>query len=308
MLPRLRLTAGTRYEISQNSLGFTTEGYFGSGPPTGFSGAAKGSATTPKIAASFDASPSTMVYASAAEGFRDGGVNRPVPIPLCTADLALFGLTQAPKTYGSDSLWSYELGVKSHALEDSLVVNTALYDIRWSHIQNNIPLPTCTFNFFDNVGSAEIRGVELELRGRFLERLTATLSGNYTSTKIVEPAPLIGVMKGDHVPGVPDYSIAATIEYTQVLVSGVQGFTRANAHWTGSSQGEILHSDPDFYRPPYVVTGASIGFRRSNYEVSLFVKNLLNENEPIQRTYNASVEYGVTVTPRTYGLSGTYSF
>jgi iron complex outermembrane receptor protein len=306
VLPGLKVTAGARYEKANENLSFVTDGYFGGGTPP-FSSSAKGHALTPKAVIAYDVSDSTMVYASAAEGFRDGGVNRPVPIPLCSADLAGLGLTQAPADYKSDKLWSYELGVKSH-LQNSVVMTGALYDIRWNNIQTDIILPTCTFDIKDNIGSAESRGVEAQVDAHVSDHVALTLGGNYTSAKIVEPVTLLGVQKGDHVPGVPDYSVNASAEYSQPFEFGGRGNVRLNSQWIGSSQGTIIHGDPDFRRPSYFVMGASGGVRWSNFDVSLFITNLLNENKVIQRPNIAGVEYGIRVRPRTYGIGGTYSF
>jgi iron complex outermembrane receptor protein len=307
VLPGLKLTAGARYEEANEDLSFTTDGYFAGGTPP-FSSSTKGHALTPKAVIAYDVSESTMVYASASEGFRDGGVNRPVPVPLCSADLAGLGLTQAPTDYKSDKLWSYELGVKSRALQNSIVMTGALYDIRWNDIQTDIILPTCTFDIKDNIGSAESKGVEAQLDAHVNEHVSLTLGGNYTSAKIVEPVTLLGVEKGDRVPGVPDYSINASAEYSQPFEFGGRGKVRLDAQWIGTSQGTIIHDDPDFNRPSYFVMGASGGVRWGNYDVSLFITNLLNDDKTIQRPNVAGVEYGIRVPPRTYGIGGTYSF
>ncbi len=133
ILPGLKVTAGARYEKATEELSFNSLGYFASGAP--FSGSTTGYKTTPKGVISYEFGK-TMVYASAAEGFRDGGINRPVPIPLCSPDLATLGLTQAPPSYKADSLWSYEVGAKSRALSNALSVSGSLFDIRWNNIQN----------------------------------------------------------------------------------------------------------------------------------------------------------------------------
>ena len=307
LLPGLKVTAGARYEKANEDLSFVTDGYFGGGTPP-FSSSARGHALTPKAVIAYDISDSTMVYASAAEGFRDGGVNRPVPIPLCSADLAGLGLTQAPADYKSDKLWSYELGVKSRALQNSVVMSGALYDIRWNNIQTDIILPTCTFDIKDNIGSAESRGVEAQFDAHITDRVAVTLGGNYTSAKIVVPVTLLGVQRGDHVPGVPDYSVNASAEYSQPFEFGGRGRVRLDAQWIGSSQGTIIHGDPDFNRPSYFVMGANSGMRWGNVDVSLFITNLLNDDKVIQRPNVAGVEYGIRVRPRTYGIGGTYSF
>jgi outer membrane receptor protein involved in Fe transport len=307
VLPGLKLTAGARYEQASESLWFVSAGYFGSGAAP-FASSATGSALTPKAVVSYDVAPTTMVYLSAAEGFRDGGINRPVPIPLCSADLAGLGLTQAPNAYQSDKLWSYELGVKSRQMEESVVLTGALYDIRWNDIQTDIILPTCTFDIKDNIGSAESKGFEGEVDAKLNEHVRVTLGGNYTSAKIVEPVTLLGVEKGDRVPGVPDYSINTSAEYSTPFEFGAKGNVRVNAQWIGTSQGTIIHTDPDFERPSYFVMGASGGLRWPQWNVALFVTNLLNDDKVIQRPNVAGVEYGIRVPPRTYGIGGTYSF
>jgi iron complex outermembrane recepter protein len=307
LLPGLKATVGARYEEANEDLSFTTAGYFGGGTPP-FASSAKGHALTPKAVLAYDVSDTTMVYASAGEGFRDGGVNRPVPVPLCSADLAGLGLTQAPTDYKSDKLWSYELGVKSRALENSLVMTGALYDIRWNNIQTDIILPTCTFDIKDNIGSAESRGFEAQADARLGDHVSLSLGGNYTSAKITVPVTLLGVERGDRVPGVPDYSINAAAEYTQPFDFGAKGRARINGQWIGTSQGTIIHGDPDFDRPAYFVMGANVGMRWTGLDLSLFITNLLNEDKAIQRPDVAGVEYGIRVRPRTFGIGGTYSF
>jgi outer membrane receptor protein involved in Fe transport len=305
ILPGLKVTAGARYEKATEDLSFNSLGYFASG--AAFSGSTTGYKTTPKGVISYEFGK-TMVYASAAEGFRDGGINRPVPIPLCSQDLAALGLTQAPPSYKADSLWSYELGAKSRALSNALSVSGSLFDIRWNNIQTDIILPTCTFDIKDNIGSAENRGVELEMTARASSDLKLTASGNFTDARITQPVSILGVERGDHVPGVPRYQFAAAIDYTHPVLENAAGRLDLNSQWVGPSQGTIFHSDPDFSRPAYFVMGGSAGLQWQRFDLSLFVTNLLDQHKVLQRPNIALVEYGVTVRPRTVGLSGNYSF
>ena len=67
------------------------------------------SPTTVNVAA--PPAPNVTVNAQASKGFRLGGVNDPLNLPLCNAqDAALFGGFQ---DYDDESLWNYEVGVKS---------------------------------------------------------------------------------------------------------------------------------------------------------------------------------------------------
>jgi outer membrane receptor protein involved in Fe transport len=250
----------------------------------------------------------TLLYASAAEGFRDGGINRPVPVPLCSADLAGLGFANSPPSYAADSLWSYELGAKSRALNDAVTLSGAVFDIRWNNIQNDIILPTCTFDIKANIGSAESRGVEFELNARVNEHLRFNLGGNYTSAKITEPVTALGVERGDHVPGVPSYSVSTSVDVTEPVLSGALSVLNLNGQWVGPSQGTIFHDDPDFERPAYFVMGGSAGIKWTRLDLTLFVTNLLDQHKVLQRPNIALVEYGITVRPRTVGLGANYSF
>jgi len=301
----LKLTAGARYEKANESLSFTSLGFFSSGEP--YSGSATGSKMTPRFSVSYELGK-TLLYASASEGFRDGGINRPVPEPLCSADLAGLGFAHSPPSYAADSLWAYELGAKSRALGDALSLSGALFDIRWNNIQNDIILPTCTFDIKANIGSAESRGVELELNARLNEHLRWNLGGNFTSAKITVPVSVLGVERGDRVPGVPKYSIATSFDYSRAVTGDAQGTVNLNAQWVGPSQGTIFHSDPDFERPAYFVLGGKAGLQWSRFDVSLFVTNLLNQDKVIQKPNIALVEYGMRVRPRTIGVSASYQF
>jgi outer membrane receptor protein involved in Fe transport len=304
-IPHLKITAGARYEKSTEDLSFNSAGFFSSGEP--YSGSAEGSKVTPRFSIAYELDR-TLLYASAAEGFRDGGINRPVPVPLCSADLAGLGFSGSPPSYKQDSLWSYELGAKSRTAGGALNLSGALFDIRWDNIQTDVLLPTCTFDIKTNIGSAESRGVELELNAKLNENLRLNFGGSYTSAKITEPVSVLGVERGDRVPGVPSYSISTSLDYSQPVLRDALATYNLNAQWVGPSQGTILHGDPDFDRPAYLVMGANAGVKWNRLNLSLFVTNLLNQDKIIQRPNIAAVEYGMTVRPRTIGLGANYAF
>ena len=59
-----------------------------------------------------------MVYATAAKGYRVGGGNASYAgNPVCQIDLRTIGVADAPTTYKSDSVWSYEVGTKNKVLD-----------------------------------------------------------------------------------------------------------------------------------------------------------------------------------------------
>jgi outer membrane receptor protein involved in Fe transport len=121
--------------------------------------------------------------------------------------------------------------------------------------------------------------VKRDLNARLNEHLRVNVGGNYTSAKITQP-----------------------------VLSDAMGIFNSNARWVGPSQGTFFHGDPAFNRPAYFVMGGSAGIKWSRFDVTLFLTNLLNQTNVLQRPNIALVEYGMTVRPRTVGLGATYSF
>ena len=84
---------------------------------------------------------------------------------------------------------------------------------------------------------------------------------------------------------------------------------RGAAHWTGSSHGGFAELpngqvNPDFQRPAYDTVDASAGLSWDKWELSLFVKNLLNNDMIIQRPIvQALLGQVYRVEPRIVGLS-----
>src|SRR5262249_31122833 len=145
-------------------------------------------AFTPKFAITADATDETNVYASAAKGFRVGGVNNPVPQAICQQDYTTLGISAEPQVYVHDQLWTYELGSKSALLDRSLSIDGDVFYTSWKDIQQQIQLPTCGYAYVSNVGDATIKGAELQLRDKIqpLGGLTIGISGSYENARITQ--------------------------------------------------------------------------------------------------------------------------
>ncbi len=118
---KLRANAGLR--VSYVTQTFLQSNY---GPNVGTSSAAQSTVTgqisdtpiTPKLSLQYFMTPDNLVYATAAKGFRAGGVNQVLTSATSGFLYGLFGLTSAPfpRTYESDNVWNYELGSKFRLL------------------------------------------------------------------------------------------------------------------------------------------------------------------------------------------------
>lgn len=329
-MPSLQGTAGLRYEKSSESFRRVGSYYFTGcdlacptivSPPRAYF-----HALTPRVALEWKASSGVSYYVVASKGYRMGSFNRPVPlIPEVLRDLNTLKLCNGtvqgcngtiPAAFSPDYLWNYEAGTKSLFFDRRMALDASVFYMMWNHIQQDIALPTAPFDFETNVGHAKSYGVELDSRGRVTENLTLSLSLGYTHAAFSEDVPADGfapdgslnVRKGDLVPGVPEYSATVGAEYARPLTGNVIGFVRAHAELTGSSHGTLLRNTPDYYRSAYWTSGLTTGATIGNLEVSLFVKNLNNNQTVLQRPNVDAFYEGYYLRPRTIGGSVQYKF
>jgi iron complex outermembrane recepter protein len=308
--PKLHLSAGTRYDYSTETYFTTAAGFYGIGIPTPFSADSKSSSTTPKFSAVYDVTNDSRVYATIAKGFRVGGGTGPVPSAICGADLSAIGYSSAPNTYRPDSLWSYEVGSKNLMADRTLSVDAASYYIQWKNIQQSIALPTCGFTFTDNFGDAKSYGGELEIAYKppFIPNLTLGVNGGGGRSVITRSDDPEAAAVGEWTLFVPKWTATGTAEYRHSLSGSVSGFVRVDYEYTGMSYGSFQATDPDYINPAYGVWNGSFGIDMGSFQISMYGKNLANNQTIIQRPNVASVVEGYTLTPLTIGLNVAVQF
>ncbi len=306
-VPTLHATVGLRYLQTTDTLDRVGDLYYNVSPLTDANGYihttsnSSGNATTPKFSLTWDLDATDTLYATAAEGYRAGGSNFPVPQAYC-------GLAApVPQSYASDSLWSYEFGDKSRFLGNRLSVEASVFYVNWKNLQQQIPLG-CGFNYNTNVGDATSYGAELSIKAKPISSVLlgldvgtthATLSNDAGAT-----AGVTGAVDGAHIPGVPKYNVSLSGQYNFALTGDLYGFARAAGHWIGNSNGALDPSNPDYSRPSYSTFDASAGVTWDKWELSLFVKNMFNNDTIIQHPVVQSVyNEAYRVPPRVIGIS-----
>ncbi len=88
------------------------------------------------------------------KGYKAGGYN------IRASSIARFN-----EGFGSETLWSYELGLKSQWLDDRLRLNVAAFQSKYKDIQINVQSDPTNVRITDvlNAGKATVRGVEVDL-------------------------------------------------------------------------------------------------------------------------------------------------
>ena len=308
LLPDLELTGGVRWFRGTQDQHVR---FFSYGEPDIEDGNASESAVSPKVQVSYHFDPDKMAYVSATKGFRPGGPNGVVPTAGCADDLAEHGLTAAPKSFGADQLWSYELGSKFAFADNRLTVDTSLYYINWTNVQQTVLLVNCGFTYLGNVGSARSQGFELELAAKPIEHLKLTATVGDTDSKFTRSNADIGVLAGDRLPLVPHWTAATSAQYSFDPWSGHPAYVLVDYQF----QDKVINGYDTDDQKSYSLVNARAGLNLTpQLEMVLFVNNIADAR-PQLFFYN----YGdaglllpqqrqdiLTGRPRTVGITFRY--
>ena len=300
----VRMVTGLRWIDASEKFSRTGAYYFTDLPGENTANLSTSSAAfTPRFALDWDVDADDTVYANIAKGFRAGGANRPIP-PVFQA---LGGYVE-PQTFGSDSLWSYEVGSKSRLMDKRITLGLAAYLINWSNIQQDFSGLPGGFDYETNAGKARVTGIELDSAYRVTRGLTVTAAGNVTRAVFTESVAEIGLASGEYVQGVPKYSLHLGAQDRFPINEDWIGVARLNGNWTGSSSGTWVTTNPDYVRPQYFTCDISGGVSVGHWEFGAFVKNLNDNHTALQQMEIQDLNEAVYMRPRTIGLSVTGTF
>lgn len=345
----VKATAGVRVS-KVDSTGDSAIGGLGFGPTlieSNFSTSQK--PVTPKAVLSWQPQASDLFYASAAKGYRTGGINPGVGT-FCNADLEALGvspgpsgLRELPPQYSSDSLWSYELGAKNTLFGNRMQINSSVFFIDWSNIQQNVYLPTCAEQFVANLGVAHSLGAEVDLAVRPTDAFTlgATIAYTdayytrgscagdltYNGTACVgasSPKPVAPIVsEGNGLLGSPwTFLVSGEYSVPVALLGGRNGYARVDYQRTTAQSRLLPYQDDrnalfDTTIPSLPSTSnlaLRVGARFSGLDLSVFGNNLTNQHPQLFLSRDVAINtvdnlyYGRSVRPRTVGFTATYRF
>jgi iron complex outermembrane receptor protein len=299
-----------RFQLDQS--GLFISGNVPAGPQiTDESSSARG--TVYKGTISYKVRPDKMVYAAFSEGFRPGFGIEPPSSSICPSSIA------RKTEVNPDSIESYSLGAKTTWLRDRLMVDSSVYRINWSDIQQTFLLP-CGFGVASNFGAAVIKGAELELRALLTNRINAGLSATYLHTELLNGSAASGSLPGDPIEYDPNWQYSLYAQATFPIFRANDGIARIDYEYTGHSIANYSRLADGGFNPIGEVQvtrllNSKIGERYHAWEFALTVKNLLNTEARQSLDPNASITVAipgrpryVINRPRTFSLSATYRF
>lgn len=313
---KLTLTVGGRYTHDKKVFSWDQrdlEAVFGD-PILGGTGTASGSRSwskfTPAVTVNYRANPDVMFYGTVSQGYKGGGFNDGSGVP-----------SQQSTPYDPETMWNYEIGMKSSFMDNRLVLNIAAFKMDWRDIQVRADDPS-TPNSFDprlsNAGKAHSNGLEVELKALLGDRFTLQASGAYLDTGYDEGEIPVGVGQG--IPLVefaqaPEFSYSLSGEYVQPISDKVEAKFRLE--WQGQSKTYLTVDSRDPYRvePGYGVLNGriTIGSPDDRWRVSLWALNLTDKTYRISAfdLYNNGLVgqyFSILGAPRTYGVDLRFGF
>jgi outer membrane receptor protein involved in Fe transport len=288
--------------------------------------------------AAYDVSDAVTVNAQVSKGFRLGGVNDPLNVPLCSdEDRQIFGDFQA---YNDEKLTNYEAGVKVNTGKFQL--NAAAFYTKIKDLQVTLDAGSCSSRVTFNVPEAHTQGVEVEFKARPTEGLDVSLAmsvleSEFDSTVVDGGGNVLGgVRDGNRLASTPEFNLGANATYSfpfEIAGDGAEAYISATVQhrgtmftqpgdqeiggigdsvlrqasglpFGGASGNRRTHRDIELNA--FTTANLSFGVMMESWEVIAYVKNItdVNANLSFDRERGGRARLGFrTNEPRTFGLT-----
>lgn len=191
---------------------------------------------SPKISATYHFTDDHSLWALASRGFRFGGLQSVPSSPT----------NGVPPVYKSDSLWNYELGLRTSWLDNTLRFDITAFYIDYTDPQIQQTTTGVPLNYTDNVSAAISQGFEASLRWITpLPGLMLALDGGLTDAHITEPFTAADgtlVPAGSEMPGAAESQYSASLLFF-APIGFINVATNLGYTYIGKGYGDIVHSE-----------------------------------------------------------------
>jgi iron complex outermembrane receptor protein len=297
----------------------------------------------PRVIATYRISEDANVNAQISRGFRLGGINDPLNVPLCTPqDLVTFG---GRDTWKDETAWNYEVGYKSRLFNGTGAFNVAVFYMDINDLQATVTAGSCSSRVVFNVPDARSQGFEVEFEVAPTRNFDFALSGSFNDAELrstltsTDPTGAVsivsGIEEGRRLPTVPRFQLAAAATYQWEVRPGSLAYLTGTFQHIGSRFTQVgdedlgvldllsfgantigapltattFSYDPEL--PAYQIVNLRVGLRRHGWDVSAFINNLTDERALLsfdrERNTRARIGY-LTNQPRSFGVSTRFDF
>src|SRR2546427_3577201 len=231
---RLALTGGLRYYNFDDDRGMIFDGIF-TNANTGTAlvtdtGSTKANGVAPRFIASYKASDALTLNAQVSRGFRLGGINDALNVPICSPDGKDLATYSGHPTWKDETAWNYEAGAKSTLFGGRASLNVSAFYMDIRNLQLTVTAGSCSSRLIFNAPKARSEGVEAEFTASPTEHLDFSVSVGLNDSKlqstILDPggAVVSGIQDGNRLPSVPKVQAAAGATYKWEVGPGSRAF------------------------------------------------------------------------------------
>ncbi|HVO47976.1 MAG TPA: hypothetical protein VMT29_16750, partial [Steroidobacteraceae bacterium] len=220
--------------------------------------------------------------------------------------------------YDSDTVWSYEVGSKTKALNGRLLLDGSAFYVNWKNIQNVVPLSACGFSYVGNLGNAVSKGFDLQGTLKVVDGLLAHLALGYTNAKYSHTyysAPGIPLAsEGDRL-DTPPWHASLSTDYSFGVPVVEQGYL--HLQYDFDSAYDLQNASDATYDPLVNHVGstrfmsARLGLRPGRWDVSVFADNLLDYHDTTSFFHDFRTSELVRYTalrPRVIGVTASFKY
>ncbi|MEM8635266.1 MAG: TonB-dependent receptor [Pseudomonadota bacterium] len=334
---KLTVSFGGRYYDFDEERDFVTGGLFANSDNV--TDTTESDGFTPRFLARYEVNDSVTLNAQASRGFRLGGVNDPLNLPLCSPeDAQIFGTFQ---DYDDETLWNYEAGFKVQ--KERFSFNAAGFYNDIEDLQVTLDAGSCSSRVVFNVPDAFAAGLEYEVGVSPVDGLDLFVAGSLIRSEFDSTVTdgdgnvLAGLREGNRLPSVPEFQtsasaiynfdpgifvdnafVAASVQYvgtrfTQPSDQEVgQGLPTATGLTIGGFTGDENPSAlVDLELDDFFTLNLSAGLDYQNVALSIYLNNVFDENAPLgfDRERGGRARLGFNVSqPRTFGVTARVRF
>ena len=264
---------------------------------------------TPRATLNYKYDDKTIIYGVYAEGVKPGGFN------------GAAGASVGRDTYEQEESKTLEFGVKTQAFEGIYATVSAYYnDVSALQLTTPISNPSGALNSIaTNQGEGEVMGMEIDISASFTDNLTGRFTYALADSEFTEGCddfqwsltsggglinPDTGSgndfsgefggtggncsIAGNQFPLSSKHQASAFLEYTQEFSGDMEGFINMDVSYESKKYVQVHNRA---YVPEATIMGARMGVRGENWTVSLFARNLTDEDSVVMATRWLAIPY-----------------
>lgn len=242
------------------------------------------SEVSPKFALNYKINPNFMTYASIAKGYKSGG-------------FYMYAANKYPKKFKKETLWNYEVGFKSIAMDGKLNLTGDIYymNIEDMQVLSAVDLQS---GYLSNAASARSYGFEMSANYMFNNHFSTFANFSYNNSKFDKFKDAKGVYSKNYTQYSPKYTYSIGGKFR-----GYGGFY-VSADMAGYGKMYLDKANTNS-KKAYEIINAKIGYEWKNFDIYLYGKNIFDKNYDMVGYWG---RYVMLSDPREIGVKFTYRF